>query len=1266
MVEQDMKRTIQAHSPVLFLSLLVLLCLPHQFANGSTRIGNKPVSPVALRREAAQLLEKARETSLRGHAKQALPLFQRALSLYRKAHDRQGEGTSLNDIGVTYAGLGRFANALESFRQAKTIRHALQDRAGESNALTNIGTVYANLGRYDDAYAAHLQAWRLAAESGESIAEALAGYNMAKINSYRGLYAEALKDFQGIAGFFSRAGVHDGEAATLTSMAEVYTRLGRYADALEQLQRARALRRETRSSTDEAETIASIGRAYMGIGQPGKALQFFMEARKIWHSAENRPYEAAVLDDIGAAYSKMRQFETALRYHHQARAIRQELGDRLGEAATLRLMGAACRGLGRNQEALDLCRRALTIERARHNRPGEAATLSEIGAIHYTQRQHAKAMAALRQALQLVRAEQPYSDRVQESVLLDSIGSVQEGQGRLREALNSYMEAMRIAERVRTSARIEEFKTSFAEQSVNVYERAVRVLLRMRRLPEAFNTVERARARTFLDQIGNARPDIRRGADAVLLQREQSLNAELQTLDRELRRESVRSGPGWNWERMQALKSRIAARQRQYENALAALKLANPEYASLVSVEPITLSALQKRLDSKTTLLSYFVMRDKTLAFVVSRSALKAFELQGEKHLREAVTEFRRFGSLKDHAKPPPVQRLYNWLIAPLQPHLKTSRIGIIPHGVLHYLPFAALENGSRVWGDDRVLFYLPSASILPFVQNERQQAGEGLLALAQSQAEGFPVLQHADDEVREICQLYPGSQPILTGEATKLQFKAHAPECEIVHLAVHGDVDPQSPLFSRLMLAPTAEDSGALEVREIYGLNLTKVDLVVLSACRTQLGSQSRGDVVVSLNRAFLYAGAHAVVASLWKVDDAATKFLMWSFYRHLAQGLGKGEALQAAQRDTRLRYGDPRFWAAFVLTGTPERSSVAATSNLGDAVLSSSLFPAQYAVTDLGTLGGNSSAAFSINNNGQIVGQAETSSGSIHPFLWQSGTMIDLRPEDASSSVAHDINNSGQVVGGPVPTGLVPLERGHAFLWANGQLKELGTLGGANSSAWSINDGGQVVGSSEVSRTKDGLTGHHAFLWNEGRMYDLGTLGGQSSYAASINDHGQVVGQSLNPSNQMRAFRWTPSTPNGTVGRMIDLGSLPGCPLSAASAINNQGQVVGLSERDIDIGYAFSIVTGRMTNLGTLRGTHSTAESINNQGQVVGASRNDRGEMHAFLWNSGRMADLNSLIPAEAGWVLISARGINDRGQVVGVGLYRGEERAFLLTPK
>ncbi|MCS7069441.1 MAG: hypothetical protein NZN28_12555 [Meiothermus sp.] len=305
------------------------------------------------------------------------------------------------------------------------------------------------------------------------------------------------------------------------------------------------------------------------------------------------------------------------------------------------------------------------------------------------------------------------------------------------------------------------------------------------------------------------------------------------------------------------------------------------------------------------------------------------------------------------------------------------------------------------------------------------------------------------------------------------------------------------------------------------------------------------------------------------------------------------------------------------------------------------------QYCITDLATLGGNSSFAWEINESGQIVGQSRNAGGQTRAFLWQDNQMTDLGTLGGSSSEAYGINENGQIVGSS--RNASGQER--AFLWQNGLMTDLGTFGGSFSLARKINNSGQITG---WAANASGQA--RAFRWQNGQMTNLGTLGGSISAGYAINQSGQVAGESATSAGEIRGFLWQ----NG----MINLGTLGG-NFAEAYALNNVGQVVGISALSNGQTRAFLWQNGQMNNLGTLGGSTSTAWGINDQGVVVGSSENSSNTTRAFIWRNGQMSDLNSMIDSALGWVLTEATDINNQGQIVGYGRFNGQTRAFLLTP-
>ena len=300
------------------------------------------------------------------------------------------------------------------------------------------------------------------------------------------------------------------------------------------------------------------------------------------------------------------------------------------------------------------------------------------------------------------------------------------------------------------------------------------------------------------------------------------------------------------------------------------------------------------------------------------------------------------------------------------------------------------------------------------------------------------------------------------------------------------------------------------------------------------------------------------------------------------------------------------------------------------------------RYEVVDLGTLGGLYSAAYGINDSGQVVGWSETATGVQHAFLWDEKVgMIDLGTLGGSASSAYAINNAGRVVGA-ARTANGEL---HAFLWKDGEMTDLGILpGGACTEAYAINDAGQIVGMARTSATI--YSWQRAFLWENGIMTSLGVLEGASnSNAADINIRGQVVGTSGD-----RAFLW-----DSTSG-MTQLTDFQ----SQGNAISDGGLVVLASSGT----YYIRDSAGVLSDMDLIR--YSRMNSINDSGQVVGdfdyLSDDD---YHAFLWDdSYGMIDLNYLAPAEAGWEELSSAGdINSDGWIAVTD--QRQWRAFLMKP-
>ncbi len=319
-------------------------------------------------------------------------------------------------------------------------------------------------------------------------------------------------------------------------------------------------------------------------------------------------------------------------------------------------------------------------------------------------------------------------------------------------------------------------------------------------------------------------------------------------------------------------------------------------------------------------------------------------------------------------------------------------------------------------------------------------------------------------------------------------------------------------------------------------------------------------------------------------------------------------------------------------------------------------------YLVADLGTLGGTSSSAISINNLGDVVGFSKIAGDvATHAFAFIHGSMRDLGTFGGPNSIAWGINDSDAVVGeAEIAPGV-----SNAFLWTTGLLQNLGTLGGQFVTARGINNHGDIVGYSAISGF---MVPRHAFRYSGGSMEDLGTLGGMNSVGIAINSSGEVTGGSDIGGNVTdHVFTFSSS--------ILDLDNADSNPLTngAGYGINSAGDVVGsgLTANNVRPGIAVLYRSGTITQLGSLGNSWNVGLGINDSDDIVGHSSEDSdvpqfygGASVGFLWSSGTLYDLNDLVTTP-GWTIWDATAINNKGQIAGTGIFQGQYHAIRLDP-
>ncbi len=378
---------------------------------------------------------------------------------------------------------------------------------------------------------------------------------------------------------------------------------------------------------------------------------------------------------------------------------------------------------------------------------------------------------------------------------------------------------------------------------------------------------------------------------------------------------------------------RIGRRLRAARAALDEL-MAAAERLPRGSVQPMAvtdLPSLREVLAPDTALVSFFFVERGLVAWVIDDRRVTPIAIPWSEHDDDHVAcllaRLSRAGArgtkLEAGCSTAKVAQdaLWQKLVAPIRPLIQTPSVILVPHGVLHHLPFAALRDpaSGQFWLEEVTISYAPSATAFGALPANGTVGGRALV-LGTAAANQDP-LPWAEREAESVAALL-GTKAHVGREAREEIVWQQADRLDVLHLAAHGFFEVDDPRSGRIELVSSRNHDGRLEVRELLDrLRFPAADLVVLSACRTALGDRTRGDDIVGLVRAFMAAGAPTVIASLWPVDDQAASDVMIAFYQQLRAGTPVAEALRHAQL-ARLRAkpdDDPYYWAAFGLYGVP-----------------------------------------------------------------------------------------------------------------------------------------------------------------------------------------------------------------------------------------------------------------------------------------------------------------------------------------------------------
>ena len=773
---------------------------------------------------------------------------------------------------------------------------------------------------------------------------------------HEGRTEEAIEPFKKSAQLAGEAGDRRLQGVALNSAAVMLQQSGDYPEALHFYNESLALAREQKDLNGEATQLRSIGGLYLETHDYAQADDALQKSLELSRELKASRLEYAVLIKLGKLELERRNFESALKYCEQGSSLESKITERALKLESRDVATRAYFHLGNFAKAMEATSQMLEFARATKVALAIAQALEYLAELQLKLGHPKDSLASSGEAASLFHNSG--ANPSLEAGVLFTHAQAQRALGQTDEALSDLWRAIALLERARlTLLPTESARAEFVAGNSYVFLEAADLLISLGRYDEALAVSEAYHARGFLDLLVESRANLRRILPKDLLDKEESILKKISTTQRDLLQESLAKN------REQELKKELVASENALEQFQLEVRRSNPQYASLKHLEPLSAPRIQSEmLDAQTGLIEYFVGKETSFAWLVTKDKVSFAALPGAKELNRLVGEYRKvIAERSSTAKPETFnnhsRELYRTLIQPFEGNISSlHRLIIVPDGALTYVPFETLASDRRASKatyliERFAIGYEPSASALAAIKTAHSQMeSRGLVAFGdpvyrdsdtQQERSATPVvaniayyaergldlrrLPYTRTEVNTISALFPvADRRVFLGvDANEMKVKSESLErYRYLHFATHAFVDEESPARSGVILSlqNNEKEDGILQMTEIMRLKLN-ADLVTLSACRTGLGKIVGGEGVLGLTRAFLYAGSRSVVASLWNVNDTATAELMKAFYANLKRGQSKDEALRQAKlsllHSKQTAWRHPYYWAPFVLVG-------------------------------------------------------------------------------------------------------------------------------------------------------------------------------------------------------------------------------------------------------------------------------------------------------------------------------------------------------------
>jgi CHAT domain-containing protein len=828
---------------------------------------------------------KAALVKIQGDHQTGLQLNQKALEIFTELKDSNRIASVLIGMAASYSELGDYQKAYDLSQQALKIAQDNHNPTDEIDYNQQLGIIELSRGNLESARKFLDRALTLAREIKAPLQESLLLGVMAQYHRFGGNYTEALNLNQQALKRQETMGIKPAIVSTLMQLGEVYTELGDYQ----------------------------------------QANNYHQQSLKLAQSIGNQPSEIYSTLKLAESQLAAKQFDSAKLYFQKTLQITQKIGLQREQGSALSGLGAVELAQSRPSEAISFLQQALVLQRKVGVKPRQAMSLNRLGQAQTQLKQSPS--STLQEALALARQ---VSDRPTEAQVLANLAvSLTPDQPELAIAL--YKKSISIYEDIRKGLAPlpQEQQKAYTESIAKTYRELADLLLKNDRILEAQQILDLLKLQELNDYLRNVRGGTQtitfRKAETEILAKFNNSQTPVNQLMQRLA--ELQTKPTLTPQETTEL-NKLYQLQKDLTFDINKFFQENPEVQALrkqlrieaTVPDPDLLLQLQSKLaQTKNAAIFYPAIFDDRLELILITAdapPLRRTVPLKKADLNRGVNDL--LSALSDPQSQPkaPAQQLYQWLIAPLEPDLKAANITTLiyaPDSNLRYIPLAALHDGTQ-WLTQRYRFNIITATSITNLDPKPLNPPKILAGAISSNAEQnytvgnatFNGLPHAKEEVENIAAIVPNTNQFIDRAFDLTTLESRFNGYNILHFATHGyfDIETQEKSFL-LFGGQTNGQSQIATLADINNWRLSKVDLVVLSACQTGISDRlpsQKGDgkEILGLGYQFQKSGAKATLSSLWRVSDQGTQILMAAFYKHLTTGkLSTIAALQQAQTD-------------------------------------------------------------------------------------------------------------------------------------------------------------------------------------------------------------------------------------------------------------------------------------------------------------------------------------------------------------------------------